>query len=395
MYKNLSKFLKTFHLCLIFTFVFVLINFSCKNDKSKIINDTRSIGQFTSAKIKYAKGFNIKYFKNYKEIQVIDYKNKNNPVVEKYILIDKNKKVQGNFNNIKIIRTPVQRVICLSTTHVAFVNSIGKTQTIVGISGAYLINNEKVSNLIKINKILDVGYDNNLNYELILSLKPDLIFAYSIIGESNIYINKLKELGLNVVTNIEYLEEIPLAKTEWIKFIAAFYNEENQANSKFDKIEQEYNSYKKLVDNVKSCPTVITGLPWKSIWYVPGGNTNISNFISDAGGKYIYKNYTSSSIIPSGIESVFSKFQNADIWINCGTANSINDILLNDKRLQYFKSFRERKIYNNNAKQNAYGGNDYWESGLMNPQIILKDLITIFHPEVFPDHKFIYFKKLL
>ncbi|BAL99694.1 MAG: hypothetical protein KatS3mg049_2263 [Caldilinea sp.] len=51
-------------------------------------------------------------------------------------------------------------------------------------------------------------------------------------------------------------------------------------------------------------------------------------------------------------------------------------------------------MYNNNARLNEYGGNDYWEGGLANPDVVLADLIKIFHPELLPDHELVYYRKL-
>lgn len=379
---------------LLITILLIVINNSCNNEKKSSERISASAEKNRLSIIRYAKGFDIKYFEGYKEISISKTEDLKKPLIQKYFLVDNHSQIPGKLKNIKIIRTPVQRIICLSTTHFAFVDLIGKTQTIKGISGANLVNNEKISALIKSGEIADVGYDNDLNFELILSMKPDLVIAYNILGESASYINKLEELGINVVIDAEYLEETPLAKSEWIKFISAFYNAEKIANTKFDEIAKEYNLLKNLAGTIKLRPSVITGLPWKNIWYIPGGKTVISNLISDAGGDYIYKNMTSATFFPSNIEYVFENFQNAGIWINCGTANTLNDIKLNDERLQHFKAFKEGKIFNNNAKQNASGGNDYWESGLVNPHLILKDLIHIFHPELLKNYQLTYYKKL-
>lgn len=370
----------------------LIISISCNHQKSKNNNINKTQNALT--KISYAKGFDIKYYTDYKEIQVIDYKSKNNKIIAKYFLVDKNQNIPEILKNEHIIRTPVERVICLSTTHIAFIDMINKTNTIIGVSGNNLVNNKKVCEMIKQNKIVDVGYDNDLNYELILSMKPDLVIAYNILGETSNNINKLQELGINVVINAEYLENIPLAKTEWVKFVAAFYNEDELSDNKFNNVVKEYNYYKSFSDTIKNKPSVITGLPWKNIWYIAGRNTNIANFIKDAGGDYFYKENLSLTIIPSSIEAVYNSFHNADIWINCGTANSIADIKANDERLQNFKPYKNGEIYNNNAILNANGGNDYWESGITNPQIILKDMISIFHPSLMPNHKLAYYKKL-
>lgn len=39
---------------------------------------------------------------------------------------------------------------------------------------------------------------------------------------------------------------------------------------------------------------------------------------------------------------------------------------------------RKHSIHNNIARMNAAGGNDFWESGAVRPDIILSDLVAIF-----------------
>jgi len=205
---------------------------------------------------------------------------------------------------------------------------------------------------------------------------------------------KLNELGITVVLNGEYLEKQPLAKAEWVKFIAAFYNKESIASQKFDKLAQQYNFLKDIVSKEKDKPLILSGLPWKGAWYVPGGESFAAKFIKDAGGLYLWNENRSTEALPLDLEAVYEKALKADCWINPGAASNIKDILRVDKRLGELYVIQKGKIFNNNAVVNKNGGNDYWESGVTNPHLILKDLVKIFHPELLPDHNFVYYKKV-
>ena len=141
-------------------------------------------------------------------------------------------------------------------------------------------------------------------------------------------------------------------------------------------------------------PKVLTGLPWKGTWYIPGGNSYLARLIEDAGGDYIWKNESADESIPLDFETVFMKAQQADTWINPGAANRKADILSVDERLGDLPVYHSDKIYNNNAIQNDIGGNDYWESGIMQPDSILLDLVYIFHPELLPQHNLKYYKTI-
>ena len=138
----------------------------------------------------------------------------------------------------------------------------------------------------------------------------------------------------------------------------------------------------------------MTGLPWKDSWYIPGGNSFAAAFIRDAGGDYIWSDMDSHEASPVDLESVFARSPQADIWINSGAARSMEDIRKTDSRLAEFRPYREGNVYNNTARLNPTGGNDFWEQGVMEPHIILADLIRIFHPEVLPGHELRYYEML-
>ena len=136
------------------------------------------------------------------------------------------------------------------------------------------------------------------------------------------------------------------------------------------------------------------GLPWKDTWYIPGGKSFAARFIKDAGGEYIWEKLDSKIARPMGFETIYKKAKDADIWINPGDIDNLEAILTVDARLKHFKPIKNRKVFNNNDIMNKAGGNDYWESGITHPQIILKDLVRIFHPEVLPDHELVYYKNI-
>ncbi len=392
----------TMFIVALFSFLSIIISCNSRNEPATSLNKNLSAltsdSVFSKSTVQYAKGFEITYYDNYKEIKVYNPWQKADNVQYKYILINRFMQVPESLStDAQIIEVPVERIVCLSTTHIAFVDFINETNSIVGVAGTKFTNNKNVRKLINQGEIADVGYDKNLNYELLISLKPDIVMTYGVGSETANYINKLNELGIKVIINAEYLEQTPLAKAEWLKFVAAFYNKEKIANKQFSLIENEYNSLKfrlQSIDSIKPKPTVLTNTPMNDIWYVPGGNSYVAKLINDAGGKYMWDNNKSRESIALSIEAVFEKAHDADVWINPGSANNIQDIVAVDERLKNFKAYKNNNIFNNNAIQNEFGSNDYWESGLINPHIILKDLIYIFHPEVLPEYQLVYYKKL-
>jgi len=376
-----------------FLFYFVLALFTlegCKYTDQK--EATTKINKSTNNQ--FATKFDLITNGNYKILTIYNPLQNSKGYLFKYLLADNRNNIPDSLSNYEFIQTPVNKVVCLSTTHIGFIDVLEESNSIVALANSKLVNNEKIVELINTGKIEDIGSDQNLNYEILVQLQPDIIFAYGVGIESLEYFEKLKELGIKVVLIAEYLEENPLAKLEWLKAIAAFYNKDKMAGDIINKVSFDYSTYCKLTSDIVKKPGVITGLPWKGSWYIPGGNSYLSKLISDAGGSYLWNDLQSTESIPMDFESVYVKSQQAEIWINPGAANTFTDIFSVDDRIADFDLIGKGKIYNNNAIQNSLGGNDYWESGIVNPDVILKDLIKIFHPELLPDYKLHYYKKL-
>lgn len=371
-------------------FIVIFICFSCKTENSNYKAQENELSKEVS--LGYAKGFSIEDRETYQLVTIRNPWQGAEGVEYKYVLVNKNQKIPEHLKEYTIIRTPIERVVCLSTTHVAFLDVINKTSSVVGVSGSDYINNKKIRTAIDRKNVFDVGYDSNLNYELIASLNPDLVITYGVGGQVSSYNQRLNDLGVNTIIIGEYLETDPLGKLEWIKLIARFYNEKEFADLYFDKAAKEYNSLVELTKLAKFKPKLLFGLPWKDTWYVPGGKSFLAKMVQDAGGDYIWKENQMRESIPFDIESVFVNAADADIWMNTGTVNNRQDILKIDERFKSFTPFQSAKIFNNNLQINKYGGNNYWEKGLVEPQIILKDMIRIIHPELLPDHQLLYYK---
>ena len=149
-----------------------------------------------------------------------------------------------------------------------------------------------------------------------------------------------------------------------------------------------------MSDSIHKKPSVLVGLPWKNTWHLAGGSSYTSKLITDAGGDYLWKENNSMENIPLSLEAVMPKAMGADVWINPGSSSSLPEITGTDSRFSFFNAFKQGNIYNNDAQICGNGGNPYWESGVLEPHLILKDMIKIFHPDILPEHDFAYYRKL-
>ena len=366
---------------------FGIILFSCNSNRKNPDDES------PTQKNAYAAGFEIQDSGEFTRLTVKNPWQGAERVHFNYVLIPKG----DEYNPPKeenVIHTPVERVVCLSTTHIAFIDALDKTETIVGISGSHFVSNPILRERILQENLPDVGYDNHLNYELISSLNPDLVIAFGVGSNVASYNQKLNEMGIPTVLVAEYLEATPLGKTEWLKFFGALFEEEEKAEQWFNKVSENYQETKNRASGIVNKPEVITGLPWKGTWYVPGGHSFFARMIEDAGGHYMWKENESRESIPLDIEAVFDRAQNADYWINIGNVTKKSDILEVDERMAQFNPYLLDNLYNYDKRMNRFGGNDFWETGVTRPDLVLKDLFKIFHPEKCPLDELYFYRKI-
>lgn len=333
---------------------FLLVACKVQTDK----NSTANSG------VEYAVGFNIEETNNGYQI-ILKHTNDT-------LLLSR---TQPTDNEKHIIHIPIEKNICFSTTYVSFITSLNEVETIKGISGLKYVCNPLVVQQIDNNNIQEVGFDKQLDYEKIIAIHPDVVFAFGVDNESLSGFQKLMKLGIPIVLVDDYLESQPLGRTEWIKFFACFYDKLPMAQNYFDSVAAIYQEIK--AKPMQHHPNVLVGLPWKGTWWVPGGDSFFANFIKDAGGVYATEN-TSTESVPYSLEQIFATASDADIWLNVSEKTHRSQIAEVDRRLEKFQPYQKARIYNNNKIVNPYGGCDFWESGIVHPEVILQDLRNIF-----------------
>lgn len=362
-------------------------NIGVKNDEIKLPSEYQIVSQ--------ASRFEIIKKNDYTTVTIINPWQGANNVNLVYNLVKRGSALPNGLDSSDVIFVPLKKVICLSTTHIAMISAIGEENSISGVSGTGFIFSESLLKNVGKGLIEDVGYEANLNKELILKISPNLIIMYGIGSESASYVEKIKELGVKVLFNADYLETDPLSKAEWIKLFGALYCKENMADSIFNSEVENYNKLKSYISqNITVRPKVLLGLPFKDTWYISPGNSFISKMIEDAGGDYLWRNTVSAVSMPFGIENVYLRGITADYWLNIGTINSKKEISLVDERLAELNCFKNGNLFNNNNRVTLKGGNDYWESGSLYPHLILKDIATILHPDLFTEKELFYYRKI-
>ena len=279
-----------------------------------------------------------------------------------------------------------KRIVCMSSSYIAMLDALGQVNRIVAVSGIDYVSNPYI--LAHKDSIKDMGPE--MNYELLLGLKPDIVLLYGIGDAQTAITDKLKELSIPYIYMGEYLEESPLGKAEWMVVLSELTDSREKGIEIFSEIPKRYLSLKALTESVGQCPTVMFNMPWNDSWVMPSTKSYMAQLVADAGAEYIYKENSSNSSTPIGRETAYGLIQKADYWINVGSATSLDELKTVNPKFADAKAVRERTVYNNNLRLTPTGGNDYWESAVVHPDMVLRDLIHIFHPELVPDSLYYY-----
>lgn len=316
--------------------------------------------------------------------------------IEKMLLIDRNSVFNTSKHpNIQRIEGDAERIVCLSSSHIAMLDAIGEVERVIGVSGMDFIMNDYIVN--HRNQIGDVGYDNNMNYELLIALDADIVLLYGLTAENSIE-RKLSELGIPYLYIGEYVEQSPLGKAEWMIAVAEIVGLREEGIAQFKTIEQNYNTLlEKIAHHTadKTRPRVMINTPYRDSWVLPPQHSYITTLISDAGGECFTSPGNGTTSQPIDIEQALTYAEKADLWLNVGACNSLRELTDQNPRFAATPVVTNGFVYNNNARRTEQGGSDFWESGVIRPDLILQDLATIFHPDASShDHTLYYYKQL-
>lgn len=361
---------------------------SCGSDKSSHIEDfNKEI--YTP---EYASGFDIKGADGKESVMLTT----TNPwqgadsITTQLLILRNGESAPEGFTG-QVLEGEAKRIVAMSSTHIAMLDAVDVASRVVGVSGIDYISNPDIQ--ARRDSIGDVGYEGNINYELLMSLDPDLVLLYGVNGASAME-GKLKELGIPYMYVGDYLEESPLGKAEWMVALSEVVGKRADGERAFSEIPVRYNALKdKVAEVALDAPSVMLNTPYGDSWFMPSTESYVAQMVADAGGNYIYKKNTGNASLPIDLEEAYKLTSEADMWLNVGMANSLDELKAACPKFTDTRCFTNGQVYNNNARTNAAGGNDYYESAVVRPDILLRDLVKIFHPELV-EEDFVYYKQL-
>lgn len=371
----------------LFYFLIIVLFCACgaKTPKGEVL-----VREGEKLDVRYAKGFDVFYGDNYK-IVVVYNPWKEGEMQQIYYLVG-NKEVETPNDGLKVV-VPVENIAISSCTHVEFLNLLGEINSVAGVCTPHLIYNDDIRKRYADGKIQSLGDAHNVNLEQLVHLRPDIYIAASY-NQQDEQAKRLQQSGVKLVFNNEWTEQSLLARAEWIKFVAAFYNKEQLADSIFSGIEKDYIEASRIAQAVENKPTVMAGGNFKGTWYMPSGASYMGRLFADAGADYFYKNDSSTNAsLALNFETVLGNFHDVDVWLNAPTT-SMSALMQMDERHGLFRAAREGRVFGFYARTLPDGANDFWESAVARPDLVLKDLIWALHPYLLPNYEPIYIIKL-
>ena len=349
--------------------------------------------EVTQVTIDYARNFTLEYKEGYKLLTVtLPWLGATEPL--QYALVPNGVQVNAELGKAIVINTPVDSFVSLSSTYLPFLEQIGELGSLLAVDTADYIYNAEVRSWVEAGSVASVGSGPTVDLEQVLELAPDLIMT-SASGLSDWDTHPiLEQAGLPVVINSDYLEQDPLGRAEWGKFIAAFYDKEVEADLIFDAMVARYEEAKASVAGQTERATVFVNTAYEGTWYMPGSESYAAILLRDAGAAYLWSDLEGTGAMPIDFEVVVERAKDADFWLNVGFASDLASLAAMDPRYADFKAYQEGNVFNNNARTTDMGGTDYYESGIANPDAVLRDLIAILYPELAGEHQLFYYRQL-
>ena len=367
----------------------VFLSFSlveCKNEsKPNVIISAKN-------EVRYAKGFSIQNYDGYSVVKVKNPWPKATKTYT-YILKEKNGIVPDSLKQNLIIPVPIKTIVVTSTTHIPSLELLDEVNTLIGFPHCDYISSEKVRARIDTGNIKELGNNQDLNTEVLLDMQPNVIIGYGI-DNKNPTLDNLQKSGLKVMLNGDWNEENALGKAEWIKFFGALYGKQKQATALFTKIEKDFLKTIRIAKMAKTTPSILAGDMFEDRWYLPRGTSWGSLLLKQANGNYLWQETSGTGSLSLSFETVFEKAKNADVWITSGQFSSLKEMTNSNPHYAEFNAFKNKNVYSFSGKKGKTGGILYYELAPNRPDLVLKDLVKILHPELLIGYKPFFFEKL-
>ncbi|GAA2097527.1 ABC transporter substrate-binding protein [Microlunatus panaciterrae] len=345
----------------------------------------------TKQRLQYARNFTLSYHRSYQVLTV------KQPVVggkpESYVLVRCGAKapaLTGELAKATVLTTPVKSLFSASTTHIPSLEALGKLGVLTGVSSKAFISSKAAQQRVAEAGVTEFAPAGTTDAEKIVAAKPDVLVTGGV--EDPAYAT-VRDAKIPVLADAEFLENDPLGRAEWIKYFAALTGTEDKATEVFGRITHDYDAAVALAKDAKPTEAVVSQ-PYQGVWSVPAGGSFMGRMLTDARGSWPYADDTSTGSIQTDLETVFAKSRTAPVWLTSSNWTTKKEALAEEPRFAEFAAFKSGQVWAPSLQVNASGGNNFYELGVLRPDLTITDLIAILHPDLMPDHTFTFYRQL-
>lgn len=315
----------------------------------------------------------------------------------RYLLVPRGTEDPGGVADALRVPVPLRRLVTLSTSQLPHLELLGELDRLQGVASIDRVTSRGVRRAFAEGRVTEVGSAESLDLERVLALGPDAVFTDAGTLELLRGHPALEAAGIPIVVAAEFLEGSILGRTEWLLFTALFLARAEEAERLLTGIATRYDEISRRVEKLEPAerPTVYGGSLWGDVWHVAGGRSFPAQLFAAAGARYLWADEPVQGSVPLDFEAVFARAAGADFWMPAQNGwRSRADVLAADERYGFFAAVEAGRVYNFNGRITESGGNDYWERGLVEPDVVLSDLVRVFHPELLPKHRLVYLRHL-
>lgn len=330
--------------------------------------------------VQYAQGFHIERFESYTSVELSDPWDSTR-ILQRYLLVDRNKPVPQGLPKGTVVKIPVRKVVVYTSVHASIIDQLQESEHIIGVCEPRYMEASFVKQGLQSGAIADLGEATAPNVEKMIEIGAEVVIASPFQNSSY---GPVEKIGIPIIEAADYMEPLPLGRTEWIRFYGLLFQKEALADSIFKATEQRYLDLKALTASCTNRPSVLTEKRYGSSWFVPAGDSYMAHMLADAGADYLFKTLPGAGSTPLAFETVFNQAVHADIWlIKYNRSDEMDYAELKAEYAPYenFDAFRKRHIYACNT-----GKVPYYEEFPLHPDYLLKDLVWVFHPELLPNY---------
>lgn len=287
-------------------------------------------------------------------------------------------------SRVPVIETPVRTVATNEEGDEAFLQALDATDRLVAVGGPHTFDDE-VHQAVKNGRLKQLGYSWHAppNLDVAIQLDPDVFFMQLASLDHAPVLPRARKLGVATVPVLRSLERDYLGRAEWIKYFGAFLGREEQAAAVFAKVEERVRTLRARVRE--------EGRRVRTLWAYSAGRqkwmTTVrgpdAQLLEDAGGENPFRapeDPREKRIEAVSTERLLEKGGQARCWI-IGDVHATG--LPSSRVMDGFRAWKEDCLYGN-TKRNKRGGNglDWYQRGLVRPDIVLADLVAILNPSV-------------